>query len=96
MKTKEQLKKEINALRQNICWVHGDDLLKGIAEPSFGIPSGYDSEVQKEFPFHGLFVDLGCLAVPSDKIQGQATNICSTCQKKAIVFLDRIEDEEEE
>ena len=45
MKTKEQLKREINALRQNICWVHGDALLKGIAEPSYGIPSGYDSKV---------------------------------------------------
>ena len=47
MKTKEQLKREINALRQNTCWVHGDALLKGIAEPSYGIPSGYDSKAQK-------------------------------------------------
>ena len=54
MKTKEQLKREINALRKNICWVHGDNLSKGIAEPSYGIPAGYDSEVQKQFPFHGL------------------------------------------
>jgi hypothetical protein len=93
MKTKEQLKKEINALRQNICWVHGDDLLKGIAEPSFGIPSGYDSEVQKEFPFHGLFVDLGCLADTSDQTKGQVTNVCPTCKKKALIYLEAVEGE---
>tara|TARA_Y100000389_G_C17039873_1_gene307596 strand:+ start:96 stop:377 length:282 start_codon:yes stop_codon:yes gene_type:complete len=93
MKTKEQLKKEINALRQNICWVHGDDLLKGIAEPSYGIPSGYDSEVQKEFPFHGLFVDLGCLAATSDQIKGQVTNVCPTCKKKALIYLEAVESE---
>ena len=55
-----------------------------------------DAEVQKRFPYHGLFVDLGCLAVPSDQTQGQTTNICPTCQKEAIVYLDSIEDEEEE
>mgnify|MGYP001395784044 FL=1 len=48
------------------------------------------------YPFHGLFVDLGCLAVPSDQTQGQTTNICPSCQKEAIVYLDSIEGEEEE
>ena len=93
MKTKEQLKREINALRQNICWVHGDDLLKGITEPSYGIPSGYDSEVQKQFPFHGLFVDLGCLGVPSDQTKGQVINVCPTCKKKALIYLEAAENE---
>ncbi|MDC0545485.1 hypothetical protein OAO62_01450 [Gammaproteobacteria bacterium] len=92
----EKTKKEILALRQNKCWVHGDDLIRGITEPSYGLPSGYHSEIQRQFPYHGLFVDLGCLAVPSDQIQGETTNICSTCQKEAIVFLDCIENEEEE
>ena len=92
----EKTKKEILALRQNKCWVHGDDLIRGITEPSYGLPSGYHSEIQRQFPYHGLFVDLGCLAAPSDQTQGQTTNICPTCQKEAIVYLDSIEDEEEE
>ena len=86
MKTKEQLKKEIYALRQNICWVHGDDLLKGIAEPGYGIPSGHESEVQKQLPFHGLFVDLGYLAVPSDQTKGQVINVCPTWKKGLNLF----------
>ena len=93
MKTKEQLKREINALQKNICWVHGDNLSKGIAEPSYGIPAGYDSEVQKQFPFHGLFVDLGCLAVPSDQTKGQVTNVCPTCKKRALIYLGAFENE---
>ena len=92
----ERQKKEIEALQQNKCWVHGNELIRGITEPSFGFPSGYDFEVKRLFPFHGLFVDLGCLAATSDQIQGQATNICSTCQKEAMVFLDSVEDEGEE
>ena len=91
----ERIKKEITALRKNKCWVHDDDLIRGITEPSYGLPSGYHSEIQRQFPYHGLFVDLGCLAVPSDQIQGQPTNICSTCQAGAIDFLDSVEEEEE-
>ena len=93
MKTKEQLKREINALRQNICWVHGDDLLKGIAEPSYGIPSGYDSEVQKRFPFHGLFVDLGCLAASSDQAKGQISpaDIAKTITEMFTYYLPGVE-----
>lgn len=91
----EKIKREITALRQNKCWVHGEELIRGITEPSYGLPSGYHSEVQNQFPFHGLFVDLGCLAVPSDQIQGQPTNICSTCQEGARAYLDNIEEEEE-
>ena len=71
--------------------VHGDDLLKGIAEPSYGIPSGYDSEVQKRFPFHGLFVDLGCLAASSDQAKGQIVNVCPTCKKEALIHLEAAE-----
>ena len=93
MKTKEQLKREIYALRQNICWVHGDDLLRGIAEPSYGIPSGYESEVQKQYPFHGLFVDLGCLAALSDQTKGQVVNVCPTCKKEALIYLETHENE---
>ena len=93
MKTKEQLKREINALRKNICWVHGDATLKGIAEPSYGIPSGYESEEQKQFPFHGLFVDLGCLAVTSDQTKGQVINVCPTCKKEALIYLEAAENE---
>ena len=93
---KEQMIKELEALKEKKCWVHGDQLIRGITEPSYGIPSGYDAEVQKRYPFHGLFVDLGCLAVPAYQKQGHTTNICPTCQKEAIVFLERIEDEEEE
>ena len=92
----ERQRKEIEGLSQNKCWIHGNQLIRGITEPSYGLPSGYDAEVQKRFPYHGLFVDLGCLAVPSDQTQGQTTNICPTCQKEAIVYLDSIEDEEEE
>ena len=92
----EQTIRELEALKKKKCWVHGDQLIRGITEPSYGIPSGYDAELQKYYPFHGLFVDLGCLAVPSDQTQGQTTNICPTCQKQAIVYLDSIEDEEEE
>jgi len=90
----ERIKKEIIALRQNKCWVHGNELIRGITEPSFGFPSGNDFEVKRQFPFHGLYVDLGCLAVPSDQIQGQTTNICSSCQEGAIAYLDSIEEEE--
>ena len=93
---RQQAIKEIEAFKQNICWVHGDQLIRGITEPSYGLPSGYDAKVQKRFPYHGLFVDLGCLAVPSDQTLGQTTNICPTCQKEAIVYLDSFEDEEEE
>ena len=92
---REKTKREISALRQNKCWVHGNYLVRGITKPSFGFPSGYDFEVKRQFPFHGLYVDLGCLAVPSDQIQGQTTNICSTCQAGAIDFLDSVEEEEE-
>ena len=91
----ERIKKEITALRKNKCWVHNDDLIRGITEPSYGLPSGYNSEIQRQFPYHGLFVDLGCLAVPSDRIQGQLTNICSTCQEGARAYIDNIEEEEE-
>ena len=93
---KEQMIRELEALREKKCWLHGDKMIRGITEPSYGIPSGYDAEVQKRYPYHGLFVDLGCLAVPSDQTQSQTINICPTCQKEAIVFLDSIEDEEEE
>lgn len=93
MKTREENLKEIDGLRRNKCWIHGDDLIRGITEPSYGLPSGYHSEVKKQFPYHGLFVDLGCLAVPSNQIQGQPTNICSTCQAGAIHFLDSIEEQ---
>ena len=93
---RQQAIKEKEAFKQNKCWMHGDQLIRGITEPSYGLPSGYDAEVQKRFPYHGLFVDLGCLAVPADQTQGQTTNICPTCQKEAIVFLDSVEDEEEE
>ena len=93
--TSLKYRKEIDGLRRNKCWVHGDQLLRGITEPSYGLPSGYHSEVQRQFPFHGLFVDLGCLAVPSDQIQGQTTNICSTCQEEALFYLDSITEEEE-
>ena len=91
----ERIKKEITDLRKNKCWVHNDDLIRGITEPSYGLPSGYNSEIQRQFPYHGLFVDLGCLAVPSDQIQGQLTNICSTCQEGARAYMDNIEEEEE-
>ena len=91
----EKTKKEIQALRQNKCWVHGNELIRGITESSFGFPSGNDFEVKRQFPFHGLYVDLGCLAVPSDQTQGQTTNICSTCQEGAIAYLGSIEDEED-
>lgn len=91
----ERIKKEITALRKNKCWVHDDDLIRGITEPSYGLPSGYHSEIQRQFPYHGLFVDLGCLAAPSDQIQGQTTNICSTCQEGAIAYLGSIEEEED-
>ena len=92
----ERQRKEIEGLSQNKCWVHGNELIRGITESSYGLPSGYALEIQYQFPYHGLFVDLGCLAVPSDQTQGQTTNICPTCQKEAIVYLDSIEDEEEE
>ena len=91
----ERQRREMKALQQNKCWVHGTQLIRGITEPSFGFPSGYDFEVKRQFPFHGLFVDLGCLAVSSDQIQGQTTNICPACQEGAIAYLDGIEEEEE-
>lgn len=93
---KEQTIRQLEALKEKKCWVHGNQLIRGITEPSYGLPSGYDAEVQKRYPFHGLFVDLGCLAVPSDQTQGQTANICPICQKEAIVYLDSIEGEEEE
>ena len=68
-------------------------ILKGIAEPSYGIPSGYNSEVQKQYPFHGLFVDLGCLAAPSDQTKGQVVNVCPTCKKEALIYLETDENE---
>ena len=96
MKRRGKHLKEMEGLKVNKCWIHGNDLIRGITEPSYGLPSGYHSEIQRQFPYHGLFVDLGCLAVPSDQFQGQTTNICSTCQKEAIVYLDGVEDGEEE
>jgi len=92
---KERHRKEIEGLRQNKCWVHGDELIRGITEPSYGLLSGYHIEVQRQFLYQFLYVDLGCLAVPNDQIQGKTTNICQTCQKGAIVYLDSIEEEEE-
>ena len=90
----ERQRREIEALQQNKCWVHGNELIRGITEPSYGFPSGYDFEVQRQFPYHGLYVDLGCLAVTADKIQGQTTNICPNCQEGARIYLDSIEEEE--
>ena len=56
MKRRDKHLKEIEGLNLNKCWLHGDDLIRGITEPSYGLPSGYHSEVQKQFPYHGLFV----------------------------------------
>tara|TARA_B100000575_G_C23041364_1_gene599382 strand:+ start:623 stop:838 length:216 start_codon:yes stop_codon:yes gene_type:complete len=47
---KQQAIKEIEAFKQNKCWVHDDQLIRGITEPSYGLPSGYDAEVQKRYP----------------------------------------------
>ena len=96
MDTKNQrLIKEITALKENKCWVHGEELIRGITKPSYGFPSGYDFEVKRQFPYHGLYEDLGCLAVPTNQIEGHPTNICPTCQKGARAYLDSIEEEEE-
>ena len=61
MHKKELLLKQIKALKENKCWVHGDELMRGVTEPSYGLPSGYHSEAQKQFPYHGLFVDFSAL-----------------------------------
>lgn len=89
-KLNEKFKKEIQALKKGVCWVHGDSLVKELAEPSYGFPSGLDFELKEKYPFHALFVDMGCLASANDQ-ELQMTTKCISCNKKARIFLNSIE-----
>ena len=92
---RERQRKELEALSQNKCWIHGDELTRVMTEPSYGFPSGYDFEVQRRYPYHGLYVDLGCLPLPIEKREEQPTNMCPTCRTEALTYLESIEEEEE-
>ena len=48
---RERQRKELEALSQNKCWIHGDELTRVMTEPSYGFPSGYDFEVQRRYPY---------------------------------------------
>ena len=91
----ERQRKEMEALSQIMCCIHGDELTRVMAEPSYGFPSGNDFEVQRLYPYHGLYVDLGCLPLPLENREEQSTNMCPTCRTEALSYLDGIEEEEE-
>ena len=89
---KERLQKELESLRSKECYLHGDTLVRSITEPSYGYPSEQVMVAKQKFPFHGLFVEMGCLAIPSDERQGQKTLMCPTCNKEAKQYFVSLEE----
>ena len=90
---KEKLKKEIEGLRRNECWVHGEKLMIAITEPFEGFPSDNIQQIDAMFPFHGLYVHTGCMPLASDQEHGQKTSMCPSCNKEASKYLDKLDDE---
>jgi hypothetical protein len=88
---KERLQKELESLRSKECYLHGDTLVRSITEPSYGYPSEQVMVAKQKFPFHGLFVEMGCIASPSDERQGQKTLMCPSCNNEARKYFKNLE-----
>jgi hypothetical protein len=89
---KEKLRKELASLRKGKCWIHGDKLQITITQPFEGFPADHMRKIDKEFPFHALYVHVGCMPLTSNEAHGQRTSMCLTCNKFALQFLQDIED----
>ena len=87
---KERLQKELESLRNNQCYLHGDSFVRSITEPSYGYPSEQVMVAKQKFPFHGLFVEMGCIASPSNERQGQKTLMCPTCNNEARKYFKNL------
>ena len=88
----QKLKKELKALKRNECWIHGDNLHIAITEPFEGFPADHIRQIDKEYPFHALYVHVGYMPLTSNEIHGQRTSMCPTFNKFALQFLQDIED----
>ena len=89
---KENIEKNFEDLKRNQCWVHGDKLQITITQPFEGFPADHMRQIDKEFPFHALYVHVGCMPLTSNEAHGQRTSMCPTCNKFALQFLQDIED----
>ena len=89
---KENIEKNFEDLKRNQCWVHGDKLHITITEPFEGFPADHIRHIDKEYPFHALYVHVGCMPLTSNEIHGQRTSMCPTCNKFALQFLQDIVD----
>ena len=89
---KENIEKNFEDLKRNQCWVHGDKLQITITQPFEGFPADHMRQIDKEFPFHALYVHVGCMPLTSNEVHGQRTSMCLTCNKFALQFLQDIED----
>ena len=90
---KEKLQKKLQARKEGRCWIHGDKLLRSITEPFEGYPSETIREIDRLYPFHALFVHVGCMPLTSDQIHGQQTTICPSCNKEASKYLETLDDD---
>ena len=90
---KEKLQKELQARKEGRCWIHGDKLLRSITEPFEGYPSETIRKIDRLYPFHALFVHVGCMPLTSDQIHGQQTTICPSCNKEASKYLETLDDD---
>ena len=89
---KENIENKFEVLKRNQCWVHGDKLQIAITEPFEGFPADHMRQMDADFPFHALYVHVGCMPLTSNEINGQRTSMCPTCNKFALQFLQDIED----
>ncbi len=90
---KEKLRKELASLKQGKCWVHGDKLQIAITEPFEGFPADHIRKIDSEFPFHALYVHVGCMPLTSNDAHGQRTSMCPACNKEASRYLDQLDDD---
>ena len=89
---KENIENKFEVLKRNQCWIHGDKLQIAITEPFEGFPADHMRQMDADFPFHALYVHVGCMPLTSNEIHGQRTSMCPTCNKFALQFLQDIED----
>ena len=89
---KENIEKNFEDLKRNQCWIHGDKLQITITQPFEGFTADHMRQIDKEFPFHALYVNVGCMPLTSNEAHGQRTSMCPTCNKFALQFLQDIED----
>jgi hypothetical protein len=88
----QKFQKELQARKEGRCWVHGDKLLQSITEPFEGYPSKTIREIDSLYPFHALFVHVGCMPLASDQTHGQQTTICPSCNREASRYLESLEE----